>query len=66
MIANYEYKMAGPYSDLASRAVVILVESCVDMGPDTLAMDAPIYVELDQEDFQADAEQYTHETIQFC
>ncbi len=66
MIRNYEYRMAGPYSDIMTRFVVVLTEMELDQGPDTMLMDAPVYCQLDQEEFNASENQLTHETLQFC
>lgn len=60
MIRNYEYKMAGPYSDIKTKVVVIIYEHTID------GMDMPSYNEIDQEEFKVSAEQLTHETLQFC
>jgi len=61
MITNYEYKMAGPYSDIQTQRVVVLTERELDMG-----LDAPVYCQLDQNEFSESAEQLTQETLQFC
>ncbi len=66
MITNYEYKMAGPYSDIKTRRVVVLTETELDRGLDTLPIDAPVYCQLKQEEFSESAAQLTHETLQFC
>jgi len=57
---DYEYKMAGPYSDVKTKVVVIIHEHTID------GMDMPCYSEIDQDEFSEDADQLTCETLEFC
>jgi len=60
MIRDYEYKMAGPYSDIKTKVVVIIHEHTFD------GMDMPCYNEIDQEEFDISRDQLTRETLEFC
>ena len=58
----YEPKMKGAYSDIESRMIVIVSET--QIGGDGFAeYDAPIYLQIEQDEF---APEMADETNEFC
>ncbi len=66
ILTYYENLMSGVYSDIRTQRVVVLTEVNLDQGADRLPLDAPVYHQLDQDDFEDHADFLTHETLEFC
>ena len=58
----FEAKMKGAYSEIESRMVVVVIERTID-GDGFSEYDAPVYTEVEQDEFTPEM---ADETNEFC